>query len=76
MTSGGLRGAVTYQQLVEYVARVTDPMEEHMSKHDTWHLDRLTAEDQAQRANRIAIFAVVVTLVSLIVEISLQLTSH
>ncbi len=40
MATGGWNGGVTYQQMVEYVTRTVEPMEEHMSAHDTWHLGR------------------------------------
>lgn len=72
MATGGPYGAVTYVQMVDYVARVTDPMEEHMREHDTWHRDRLTAErlsvkatNQARLASLIAAAAVILNLVPL-----------
>lgn len=76
MTSGFPRGGISYQQMAEYFAREIAPIEDHMSKHDDWHLERLTAEAQAQRANRIATYAIVITAVGFVVEIVLNLTLH
>lgn len=76
MTSGGPRGALTYQQMVEYVARVTDPIEGHMAKHDTWHLERLTAEQAAWRANRISMWAVIIAATGVFAEIAFTLLLH
>lgn len=58
MPIGGPQGGVTYLQMVEYVARVTDPMEGQMDAHDVWHLEQLTTAQRADRANRIAMFSV------------------
>lgn len=62
-------GGVTYQQMVEYVARVTDPMEDHMTAHDTWHRDRLTAEEQANKANFRANLSIYIAAVAVVVTI-------
>lgn len=59
--------------MVDYVARVTDPIEEHMAKHDTWHMERLTAEQAAFRANRISSLAVAFAAAGIIVEIVLAI---
>lgn len=76
MTSGGPRGGISYQQMAEYVARELAPIEEHMTAHDKWHLERLTAEQAAFRANRIAAWAVIGTVTGIVVEIVLSLTLH
>lgn len=76
MNDGGPRDALSYQQMVEYVARVTDPMEQHMSAHDKWHLERLTAEQAAFRANRISAWAVTFAAVGIVVEVVLALALH
>lgn len=69
MASGVPFGAVTYQQMVEYVGRVTDPIEAHMSTHDAWHLQRLTVEQQAARSYRLAMIGVWVAVAALVASI-------
>lgn len=69
MAIGNQNGAVSYQQMVEYVARVTDPIEAHMSAHDSWHLQRLTVEQQAARANRLAMLGIWVAVAALVASI-------
>jgi hypothetical protein len=56
MATGAARGyGVSYEQMVTYVEGQMKPLEEHMTAHDNWHRDRLTAEIQSARAIRIAI---------------------
>lgn len=69
MATGGWSGAVTYQQMVDYVGRVVEPLEEHVSAHDTWHLGRLTADDEARKANRRAAVSQAIAGIALLVTV-------
>lgn len=70
------RSVLTYEQMVEYVARVTDPIEEHLTTHDKWHLDRLSAEQQAHQAVRIAAASMVLTVIIAVMGFVLPLLGH
>lgn len=72
----GQSPGVSYSQMVEYVARVTDPMEAHMRTHDAWHLERLTTEQLAARANRVAMLSVYVALAAIVVSLLLAFLPH
>lgn len=64
---------MTYSQMVEYVARVTDPIEAHMASHDVWHREQLTIAQQQGRTNRIAMLGIWVAVAALIAGIVLPL---
>lgn len=76
MTGPGTRTGLTYQQMVEYVGRVTDPIEEHMAAHDAWHRDRLTAEQQSRQAFQLAAAGLILTFASLVAFIVFALIHH
>lgn len=76
MPPGLSPNGVTYQQMVDYVARVTDPMEDHMDAHDTWHRDQLTIAQRADRAARLSLASVWVAIGALIVTLVLGLAVH
>lgn len=58
---------VTYQQMVEYVQSVTDPMEEHMDEHDKWHLAQLTNARRVVIAEATAIVSAIAAIAAIIV---------
>lgn len=70
------RTTLTYEQMVEYVARVTDPIEEHLTSHDKWHLERLSAEQQARQALMIAAASMVITVILAVMGLVLQFLGH
>lgn len=76
MTTGGGRGAVTWPELIRYVTGVTDQLDKQMTAHDKWHLDRLSAEQQAQSAAIFAKWALVLTAVGTITNIVLGVWLH
>lgn len=66
MATGGWNG-VSYQQMTEYVRSELKPLEDHMTAHDTWHLARVTAEEQANRANFRANISIMIAAAAVIV---------
>lgn len=71
MATGIRAGAISYREMVEYVATVTDPLEAHMDAHDVWHRDQLTIAQRADRAARLALLSNWVAIAALVASVVL-----